>query len=222
MSNTQCLGSCFGLGLIMLLLGCQSQQPTATSNPTNIETPVVSVLPTKPVTLSPARSPAPPGQAPQAAKPPTATASVPESSAPESFIGEGTLTAKDPKAQINLRSTASATSKLLGYGVVGDRVDIIAQKETEGYTWNLVKFPKSGTKAWIRGDFVKTGIQSSSTSPLPVASPKSAAGSAIRKPDAASNCECPYDTDKAGKSCGKRSAYSKTQGKKPICYVGES
>lgn len=222
MSNAQRLGSYFGLGLTMLLLGCQGEQPAATSNPTNTETPVISVLPTQPVKLSPARSPVPPAQAPQAAKPPTTTASEPQSSTPESFIGEGTLTAKDSKAKINLRSTASATSKLLGYGVVGDRVNIIAQKETEGYTWSLVKFPKSGTKAWIRGDFIKTATTQNTEKPLPSAAPKSTAGSPSRKPDAAGNCECPYDTDKAGKACGARSAYVKSQGRKPVCYVGES
>lgn len=32
------------------------------------------------------------------------------------------------------------------------------------------------------------------------------------------NCPCPYDTDKAGRSCGKRSAYSRPGGAAPLCY----
>ena len=32
------------------------------------------------------------------------------------------------------------------------------------------------------------------------------------------NCPCPYDTDKAGRSCGKRSAYSRPGGAAPQCY----
>lgn len=31
-------------------------------------------------------------------------------------------------------------------------------------------------------------------------------------------CPCPYNTDRAGKSCGARSAYSRPGGAAPICY----
>lgn len=33
------------------------------------------------------------------------------------------------------------------------------------------------------------------------------------------SCDCPYDTDKRGRSCGKRSAYSRPGGRSPVCYV---
>lgn len=32
------------------------------------------------------------------------------------------------------------------------------------------------------------------------------------------NCPCPYNRDRAGRSCGKRSAYSRPGGESPICY----
>ena len=32
------------------------------------------------------------------------------------------------------------------------------------------------------------------------------------------NCPCPYNRDRAGRSCGKRSAYSRPGGRSPICY----
>lgn len=32
------------------------------------------------------------------------------------------------------------------------------------------------------------------------------------------NCPCPYDTDRAGRRCGKRSAYSRPGGAAPLCY----
>jgi len=32
------------------------------------------------------------------------------------------------------------------------------------------------------------------------------------------SCPCPYSTDRAGKNCGGRSAYSKPGGASPICY----
>jgi hypothetical protein len=32
------------------------------------------------------------------------------------------------------------------------------------------------------------------------------------------SCPCPYNADKAGRSCGARSAYSKPGGASPLCY----
>ena len=32
------------------------------------------------------------------------------------------------------------------------------------------------------------------------------------------NCPCPYNFDRAGRSCGRRSAYSRPGGKSPLCY----
>lgn len=34
-------------------------------------------------------------------------------------------------------------------------------------------------------------------------------------------CACPFNTDRAGHSCGRRSAYSKPGGYAPICYATE-
>lgn len=33
------------------------------------------------------------------------------------------------------------------------------------------------------------------------------------------NCACPQNTDKAGRSCGKRAAYHKPGGWKPLCFA---
>jgi len=35
------------------------------------------------------------------------------------------------------------------------------------------------------------------------------------------NCPCPYNTDRAGRSCGRRSAHSRAGGEAPKCYVGD-
>jgi hypothetical protein len=32
------------------------------------------------------------------------------------------------------------------------------------------------------------------------------------------NCPCPYNTDRAGRNCGRRSAYSRPGGQQPLCY----
>lgn len=45
-------------------------------------------------------------------------------------------------------------------------------------------------------------------------------GSPIRAA-ASGSCDCPYDTDSAGRRCGGRSAYSRPGGRDPICYVDD-
>ena len=34
-------------------------------------------------------------------------------------------------------------------------------------------------------------------------------------------CACPYNTDRAGRSCGRRSAYSRPGGYAPLCYPND-
>jgi len=66
------------------------------------------------------------------------------------------LRANDPNARINLRQSPDPNSQQLGYGLVGDRVQILNQTSgTDGYTWYRVQFPNSGALGWIRGDFVR-------------------------------------------------------------------
>ena len=35
------------------------------------------------------------------------------------------------------------------------------------------------------------------------------------------NCPCPYNTDRRGHACGRRSAYSRPGGYSPICYASD-
>ena len=35
------------------------------------------------------------------------------------------------------------------------------------------------------------------------------------------SCPCPYNTDRAGRRCGARSAYSKPGGASPLCYEND-
>lgn len=35
------------------------------------------------------------------------------------------------------------------------------------------------------------------------------------------SCPCPYNTDRAGRRCGRRSAYSRPGGSAPLCYEGD-
>lgn len=35
------------------------------------------------------------------------------------------------------------------------------------------------------------------------------------------NCPCPYNRDRAGRACGRRSAYSRPGGASPICFESD-
>jgi hypothetical protein len=37
----------------------------------------------------------------------------------------------------------------------------------------------------------------------------------------ASSCACPYHQDRAGRSCGNRSAYSRPGGQAPLCFASD-
>lgn len=80
---------------------------------------------------------------------------------------DATLKASDPQAQINLRSSPDPNSQQLGYGLVGDRVEILEQVPgADGYTWYQVRFYGSGAVGWIRNDFIEVvGAENPGTSP---------------------------------------------------------
>jgi len=121
---------------------------------------------------------------------------------------EAVLTATDPDSQINLRDTPSATGEELGYGVVGDRVQIIEQTTTDGYTWHKVRFSRSGAVGWIRGDFVS--VVSASKTPQPSSEDTTYSSSpevtTYANPTTATSgsCNSPDDLDSSGRRCGGR------------------
>jgi hypothetical protein len=71
-----------------------------------------------------------------------------------------TLKATNPKAKIALRKGAGTEFAALGYGLVGDRVTLIASERQDrgpGPVWFKVKFagPKaSGAEGWIREELI--------------------------------------------------------------------
>lgn len=78
------------------------------------------------------------------------------------------LTAIESGSQINLREEPGTEYKSLGYGLVGDFVNIMTTTPPEvthsedgnGYLWRIVQFSKSGAKGWIRGDFLNMFCES--------------------------------------------------------------
>lgn len=181
-----------------LLLSCSAPSPNTPIAPSPSATP--SSLPT----------PVPPSPTPPIKKPSPTVPSLSDRQA--------TLTAQDPNAQINVREDPSTRSTAQHYGVAGDVVQVLGEKQgDDGQTWYQVKFP-SGATGWVNGQFVAiAGKSSAESSPAVSPSPTSEGLTPLREPVSGS-CECPYDTDKRGRSCGRRSAYSRPGGSAPACY----
>jgi len=71
----------------------------------------------------------------------------------------GTLVAYERGSQINLRSASSVRSRAIGYGLAGDRVNILeCVQDTDSpgsdLNWCRVQFLESGAIGWIRSDFI--------------------------------------------------------------------
>lgn len=71
----------------------------------------------------------------------------------------GTLVAHTNGSHINLRSSATINSRPHGYGLAGDRVNIlecVQDNDTAGsnLNWCQVQFLQSGAIGWIRSDFI--------------------------------------------------------------------
>jgi len=72
---------------------------------------------------------------------------------------------------------------------------------------------------------VCAGVAAAMLLPVGEAGAKSggAAQRAIRDSIAAysGSCPCPYSTDRAGRRCGARSAYSRPGGRAPLCFPSD-
>lgn len=76
---------------------------------------------------------------------------------------QATLTANEPNSRITLRSGAGSNYRSLGYGLVGDRVQVLTlsppeldyEEDSQGRVWYRIGFPRSGAKGWIRKDFLR-------------------------------------------------------------------
>lgn len=70
-----------------------------------------------------------------------------------------TLSASDPNTRINLRSSATIDSVPEGYGIPGDRVQLLQcvpdhDRYESTLNWCEVRFPQSRAVGWVRSDFI--------------------------------------------------------------------
>lgn len=139
-------------------------------------------------------------------------------------------------SSLRVRAGPSTTAEIRGSLAKGTRVVVI---ENAG-EWLKVGL-EDGRQGWAHGDYL------SASTPLVSASTRTApAPISLQRHDAAipraelpgrdtiaqeiiersiarypGTCACPYSRDRAGRSCGRRSAYSRAGGEAPLCYRGD-
>jgi hypothetical protein len=113
--------------------------------------------------------------------------------------------------QANMLPAPATRARPRGRLARGKKVRITNQ--TAG--WFKVEEPDSGLGGWVRAKLLST-----TPPPSPKLSDQKLRQMLIDQSIAEypGNCPCPYNADRAGRSCGRRSAYSRPGGYSPKCY----
>ena len=135
-------------------------------------------------------------------------------------------------SSVNIRTSPSSQGQRLGSLPYGTKLHLL---DTKG-NWSLVsKQTNNGLlKGWMYAKYLSASATQTSqtTKKKPpkrtIAAPSGAeitrAKNAIIQQSIASyqgSCPCPYNRDRAGRRCGKRSAWSRPGGRSPICYESD-
>lgn len=114
---------------------------------------------------------------------------------------------------LNVRAAPGAGAALRGRLQRAAPIEVLERRED----WARIAFDGDGD-AWVHSDYI-------SSSPPPQ---RMAASEDIRRlimersiASYSGSCPCPYNYDRAGRQCGRRSAYSRPGGASPICYPSD-
>ena len=180
--------------------GVASPSPTAT-------------VPSAPAKLEPDQLPTP-----EMRSTPVAPAQDAERSEPKFVRGNS----------VALRQAPNAKAKILDRLNLGKRVMVLAH---EGQ-WSRVKDDLAQREGWVASRFLSDDEPVAKREAPEVkqtveVKPKISPSIIIQRIIAESiagypgTCACPYSTDRRGRNCGSRSAYSKPGGYSPICFAGD-
>lgn len=128
--------------------------------------------------------------------------------------------------RVALRVRASSNAAIIDRLDVGRKVELIEVQNS----WSRIKDSLTLKEGWIASRFLKDRepetkpVEPPKQKPasIPPAITQSVIIQRIITESVASypgSCACPYSTDRRGKRCGNRSAYSKPGGYAPICFA---
>lgn len=127
-------------------------------------------------------------------------------------------------SRVNFRNGPSLNDKVLGSLVRGARVATGPTRRN----WTRIRLP-DGRTGWMSSQYLAISLPKVPETPTrrvaaPSARDITAAKREIIRQSIASysgSCPCPYNTDRAGRRCGGRSAWSSPGGYSPICYESD-
>lgn len=136
-------------------------------------------------------------------------------------------------SRVNVRAGPSVGDDILTTYAKGRLVSVLSSKGD----WSEVALRTgTGQSGWMASRFLATSVP---LKPTPVVAPKPPNKRSIAAPTARDittarktlirqsiaaypgTCPCPYNRDRAGRSCGGRSAWSRPGGYSPICYESD-
>lgn len=126
---------------------------------------------------------------------------------------------------LNLRASPSTSAAVVAKLILGRELVVLAKVEG----WLEVE-ADGGTRGWVSSDYVSTSkprprapMQAAAPVAAPAVDRAAVVQQIIRQSISAypGNCPCPYNTDRAGRSCGRRSAWSKAGGYAPLWYAAD-
>lgn len=134
-------------------------------------------------------------------------------------------------SRVNLREGPDVSTKRIGAFDRGTKLVVLdVSNGWTHVTGSIAGSPKAG---WMSSKYLEaTRPQLTALPPAKpkrsVAIPSTGEITAARKELIAQssatypgNCPCPYNRDRAGRKCGKRSAWSKPGGRSPLCYESD-
>ncbi|WCA72249.1 SH3 domain-containing protein [Agrobacterium tumefaciens] len=157
--------------------------------------------------------------------PPASTASRPSETAGSRTVAE--ITTKFVSGNgVALRGAPNPKSQIIDRLDRGRKVDLL-QSEAQ---WSRIKDILTQKEGWVATRFLRddnpkreqiSKPSEPKSEPPPTLSPAIIIQRIIAESVASypGTCACPYSTDRRGRRCGNRSAYSKPGGYAPICFA---
>lgn len=134
-------------------------------------------------------------------------------------------------SDVAFRAGPSRDARILDRLARGTIVDLVGRAGE----WSEVRHPVTGLTGWVFSKLLE-GESAEQEQPAPKQKPeriKPLSGPALSvaviaqrliaesRSSYPGSCACPYDVDRGGRRCGRRSAYSKPGGYAPLCYEND-
>ncbi|WP_425053970.1 SH3 domain-containing protein [Psychromarinibacter sp. S121] len=132
---------------------------------------------------------------------------------------------------VNVRQGPSVSTAKIGALVFGTKTYVVGNADGG---WVEIEFDAPPWRGWMSGTYLSAALPGT-TATTPAAPPKRsvappssaevsrAKAEIIRQSinSYSGSCPCPYNTDRAGRRCGGRSAWSRPGGYAPMCYESD-